>query len=72
VPEKQGDILALFEPVQLVSGRYVAEVRFADSSDEVLLASGVSDEFVVVGESLMHEPDQGVYVPSVRWFLGER
>ncbi|NIV33743.1 MAG: hypothetical protein GWN58_31145, partial [Anaerolineae bacterium] len=63
----QGEVTVVFDPIQLTSGSYTAEVRIADSSDTVLLASGQSSHFQVQGPALLHEPDQGAFVPNTVW-----
>jgi hypothetical protein len=63
----EGILSVTFEPIQLATGTYIAEVRIADSTDTVLLASGQSGHFWVQGPALIHEPDRGVYVPTVVW-----
>lgn len=62
-----GVFSALLEPIQLATGVYMIEVRIADSTDTVLLASGQSNSIRVLGPSMMHEPDSGVFVPNVNW-----
>jgi lipopolysaccharide transport system ATP-binding protein len=64
---QHGEISVLLEPVQLATGSYVAEVRIADNSDSMFLAGGQSNDFVVQGPTLMHEPDQGTFVPNTIW-----
>jgi lipopolysaccharide transport system ATP-binding protein len=64
---QHGEISVLLDPVQLTTGSYVAEVRIADNSDSMFLAGGQSNGFVVQGPSLMHEPDQGTFVPNTIW-----
>jgi len=65
--ECNGTIRVLFTPVQLVSGRYAAEVRIIDTTDTTVLASGQSGPFVVQGVGMLHETDLGSFVPNVRW-----
>lgn len=67
----RGALSVQLAPVQLATGRYVAEVRVADHTDSVLLASGQSEEFFVQGPALLHEPDQGVFVPNASWVQDE-
>jgi lipopolysaccharide transport system ATP-binding protein len=62
-----GTIQSRFEPIQLASGSYIVEARIADSTDSALLASGQSAPFMVIGSSMAHEPDPGVFVPNVVW-----
>lgn len=62
-----GTFSTLFEPIQLVSGTYTAEVRVIDSTDTMVLASGQSDPFAVHGTSMPHELDVGTFVPHASW-----
>lgn len=67
----RGELSVQLAPVQLATGRYMAEVRVADHTDTILLASGQSEEFFVQGPALLHEPDQGVFVPNAVWVQDE-
>ncbi len=63
----EGCVSVLINPVQVTTGRYTAEMRIADNSDTMLLASGQSGSFFVQGPAMMHEPDQGTFVPNTTW-----
>ncbi|MFW6116730.1 MAG: ABC transporter ATP-binding protein, partial [bacterium] len=63
----QGTITMEFEPVQLVSGQYVVEIRLLDSMDSMLLVSGRSESFWVDDPAFGHEMNRGVFVPHLRW-----
>lgn len=64
---EKGTIHVQFAPVQLVSGRYAAEVRIIDETDNLVLGSGQSDWFTVQSPGFVHEVDRGTFVPNVRW-----
>jgi lipopolysaccharide transport system ATP-binding protein len=63
----KGCVSVLIDPVQVTTGTYTAEMRIADNSDTMLLASGQSGSFFVQGPAMMHEPDQGTFVPNTTW-----
>lgn len=60
-----GVIDVKYEPIQLASGTYTAEVRVTDSTDAIVIASGRSQSFRVLGGP--SGPNRGVYVPQVSW-----
>ncbi len=63
----KGEVTVRLAPVQLTTGQYFVEVRVADSTDAALLADGQSASFFVRGPAMLHEPDQGVFVPNATW-----
>lgn len=67
--ESKGVIVLRFEPIQLATGAYYAEMRIIDSGDTEVLASGQSERFFVQGPSMAHEIDVGVFVPRISWHL---
>jgi lipopolysaccharide transport system ATP-binding protein len=60
-----GTVVVRYEPLQLTSGKYVIEVRITDASDSLVIASGRSRPFRVLGGGSAR--NRGVYVPRVRW-----
>jgi len=64
---RDGEVLVLLDPIQLTTGVHIIEARIADSSDAELLASGQTSDFWVQGPAMMHEPNQGVFVPKAAW-----
>lgn len=65
--EVRGDgmIAVRYEPLQVTSGKYVVEVRITDASDSLVIASGRSRPFRVLGGG--SGPNRGIYVPQVSW-----
>jgi lipopolysaccharide transport system ATP-binding protein len=63
----RGKITMQFDPVQLVSGRYLVEVRLLDTMDSMLLVSSQSEWFDVDGPAFGHEMRRGFFVPRLRW-----
>jgi ABC-type polysaccharide/polyol phosphate transport system ATPase subunit len=63
----EGTITVRFDPVQLVSGSYSAEVRIIDSADSMQLASGQGRWFQVHSPGFVHQMDRGIFVPNVQW-----
>lgn len=62
-----GSIRVCFEPIQVVSGKYMIEARIIDTTDTRVLASGMSDPFMVLGPAMPHETDLGSFLPHATW-----
>ncbi len=63
----EGIVSVTLEPMQLISGKYIAEAYFLNASDSLGIASGRSDWFYVHGSGLSYEERRGVFEPRTRW-----
>ena len=64
---REGTVSVRFDPVQLVSGKYLVDVRVTDSMDSMSLAGAQSGWFYVEDPSFGHQTDRGVFIPNARW-----
>lgn len=63
----QGVVSVMLEPLQLISGTYIAEGGFLNESDSMGLVVAQSEWFFVKGEGLSYEERNGVFRPRTRW-----
>jgi len=67
LPRGQGVVSVTLEPLQLISGTYMAEGGFLNESDSMGIVVGRSNWFFVKSDGLSYEDRNGVFRPRTRW-----
>ena len=65
--EGSGSISLRIDPIQLAGGTYSIDARLTGQFDGTELAQNHSRHFQVIGPSIGHREDFGVFLPNVKW-----